>query len=298
VKLTSVVALCSSIMLAAAFGSADSLTLSGTAVLLLWRKDRLLIASDSRGTKPNLNQPNAASHEDNDCKIDPMSKTLIFVSSGVRLFQVNLSASDGGFSANVDWDSHEMAQTAFQTISAGKDSQVEPGAVAEAWNRIAEDKLNAVPFAARETLRAKSHVTTTRVMFAGLRADGTPDVWVSKISNDSTHFIATASQPPMDEIYSMAEGGELVKEFSDATSERSHARVLAFNADVKDQTADEIDASRLAQFIRWMIEFYTGDSIGGVPEEVSLRKGGTIEWLHECPHRDAPLHNPKLVNHP
>ena len=254
--------------------------LSGTAVFLWWRADRVIVSADSRGTVDvDVNRPlqgSNVSHDDKDCKIVPMSTNSFYASSGVRRFNVQVGGVD------LNWDTHEMAELALNAARS-HGIAVEPKEVAAHWSEVATQRLNSVAPEFREEIRARSQVGTTKMLFVGLTDAGAIDVYVTYLQNNTFGFTSVPIQPPMNQIYALAEGGDILSEFTAKSSEQSKREIRKWDLAVKGKTQDEKDAAWMTQLIRWAIRYDRTGIIGGTPEEVELKPHGTVKWLKKCP---------------
>ncbi|MFY9802768.1 MAG: hypothetical protein WA211_12655 [Candidatus Acidiferrales bacterium] len=247
---------------------------SGTAVFLWWRKDRVIVSADSRARQGPTTPP-----DDKDCKIEPLSTNFIFASSGVRRSNVQAIGEDG-FSFN--WDTHAMAQEVFNAVRSHRVGS-EPQEVATAWSSLASKTLNSVPPRFREVVRANTRIGTTKVMFVGLTDSSAIDVYVANITNNAIEFTSVPIRPPMDQIYALAKGDDILKEFASQSSERSKREMREWESRARSMTPEQKDASLMVQLIRWTILYDTSGGVGGSPEEIDLKPHGTVRWLQKCP---------------
>ena len=173
----------------------------GTAIFFEWLDDRFVVATDSIG----INDPTKPVDYDN-CKIvlQGKSNTFLTVSGGVR--RVTIGYEVQGRRIEVKWDTQKMAAEAYEAVKGAKD----PEKVAGEWKRRSLDQLNSLPIETRLYLRK---IADNRMLFAGLRTDGSIDVWTARFRFDGKQFDMTLERPPMNHVIPMAEGKTAASEF-------------------------------------------------------------------------------------
>jgi hypothetical protein len=253
----------------------------GTAIFFEWLDDRFAVATDSIG----VNDSGKPVDFDN-CKIvvQGKSKTFLTVSGGVR--RVTLGYTAQGHRIEVNWDTQKMAAEAYEAVRGAKD----PEKVANEWKSRSLAQLNSLPIEGRLRLR---QIKDNRMLFAGLRSDGSIDVWTARFHFDGKQFDMTLERPAKNHVLPMAEGIEAAREFAKQQTARSKQEFERWKSLVNStfvRTDAELKTDYLIELVQWVIDHPGTDAIGGSVEAVKLEPNSTITWLRPCP-KDHPYVN-------
>jgi hypothetical protein len=247
----------------------------GTAIFFEWLDDRFIVATDSIG----VNDPDKPVDYTN-CKIVPQGKsnTFLTVSGGVRRVTVDYTAQ--GRRIEVKWDTQKMAAEAYEAVKGAKD----PEKVAGEWKRRSLEQLNSLPIETRLHLRK---IADNRMLLAGLRTDGSIDVWTARFNFDGKQFDASLERPTMNHVIPMAEGIKAASEFGKHETARSKQEFerwrSSLNSNFHVRTDEEFKTEYLIELVQWVIDHPGTDQVGGDVEAVKLQPNSTITWLRPCP---------------
>jgi hypothetical protein len=256
----------------------DSITMKdesrGTTIFFEWLDDRFILATDSFQTNGKNGRP-----DNNDCKIVFQGKENRFftVSGGIRTFTLG----------EVKWDTQRTAETAYRMAIGAK----EPEKVAQEWKRRSLEQLNSlpplnsVPLSTR--LRLKD-LPLNRILFAGLRADGSLDVRTIRFLFDGNKYDMKIETPEKNQILPLAEGIESADEFQKQDTPQSKQEYEKWRSSLDSAfhvwPVPELKTQYLIELVQFVINHHRKDEqIDGVVEAVQLQPHSTIKWLRKCP---------------
>jgi hypothetical protein len=254
-----------------------------SAIFLEWRADRLVVATDSFQTNWEGHGP-----DNFDCKIVIQGKANNFltVSGGVRTAPP-LQFTVHGRSRTMTWDSQKLATEAYKSVKGPKD----PGKVALEWQRMALNQLNSMPTEIRISAR---EIGENQMLFAGLLADGSIDVWVAKFQFVGNRFRIKVDRALMNGFVSLALGGEAANEIIKHQTPRSQREFKSWTASYNSSFHAGGDGERQTEFVpeilKWVIEHPPKTASGfplvnGYVEAIRLLPKSTITWTQPCPKR-------------
>lgn len=247
--------------------SALAQIISGTSVIGGWDKDEIVVVADSRGSELLAHSP----PDDKDCKIAALSNKFFIASTRLRRFSIITHTG-----RHRTFDAQEVARRAFDSSATKSASDV-----AIRWASMWTQLLN--------MSRNRQMVSEgTGLMFVGLDGSGKINgavIWVS-LGPDGT-FIPDQKPdiiPPDAGVFGIAGGMDIAKEFDPKpTTPRAREAVQKWQASNAEKRINDPYAAYVIQLMRWVICYTTDSKIGGQPEAIELRPGGTVRWVQPCP---------------
>jgi hypothetical protein len=250
---------------------------SGTTVVFRWDKDKVTVASDSRGTDPLT-----GSYHDNECKISAFGDKFFFVSSGTSHAVMK---RDGRPILN--WDSHLVARRAFESTKREQNGTKSVAEVSTNWANLAVRMFNAIPPEDRQRFITGAGFASPQPLFVGLDDDGEISAYTTNVFYDEAQQTFRPTMPPkrlpMGHTGGIARGQEIAREFMQGTSERARRDLGLWMATVRGQSQHEIDHEFVVQLVRWIILYDRTGWVGGSPEAIELSRDGTVRWIEQCP---------------
>jgi hypothetical protein len=244
--------------------------MKGTVIIIGRTKDQVVVAADSRATLKN-------SHNDDYCKISAFGNNLIFVSAGIRKFDLPGKAP-------AVWDSYKVARVA--SIDQTKDVQ----RVAEDWGASSAgiiDPLASVnPLKFMRQLETHGKIITIGV-FAGIDPDGGITATYAKLiihpaASDASKVVTYAVQKNVSSStliqWTIIGEAAIASEFLADKTPRARSGWADGNSAPAEIDSQEDLALNAARLVKWTIQ-YGPPSVGGMVDEIMVDKEGT-HWLH------------------
>jgi hypothetical protein len=244
--------------------------MKGTVIIIGRTKDQVVVAADSRATLKN-------SHNDDYCKISAFGKNLIFVSAGIRKFDL-----PGKVPAV--WDSYREALIASN--NQAKNIQ----RVAADWGASSAEIIG--PSASVNPVKFMRELDThgtifTIGVFAGLDPDGGIAATYAKLvihpaaqaASKVVTYVLQKSVPATSPVqWTIIGEAAIASEFLANKTTRARTGWADWNPDPANSASRENLAVNAAQLVKWTIQ-YGPPSVGGLVDEIMVDKEGT-HWLH------------------
>ena len=243
-------------------------SVSGTAVIVERFPDKVVAVSDSMSTfqsgKPRYD----------DCKIATLSDHFFIVSIGYQ----TLGGIDHSNGSLINVDAQDVARQAFNSLRGF----VDVNEIADSWGSTWSSLLNRFTPASRKRMSDGS-----RLLFVGTNyGGGQVDAIVESVYFDKDGFFQHSSFAgiPYNVPVGLARGRETLDEFRAGKTPRSQRANADWQKTVGYMTPEELSTALLVQYMRWIITYAPkSEQIGGQPEAIQLRRGGSVEWLEPCP---------------
>jgi hypothetical protein len=266
--------------------ASDTVTTSGTIVLVEFYDGRFLVGADSRGSGTGVDPRNP----DTDCKITPLGEKMFFAMAGKTKVW---DATDKKFIL----DAHAAAKQAFRQVSSAPNTAAHIKDVAERWTKIMVSeftywsKVNEGDFASE---RIRDNLESA--VFGGTTSDGalvayivyiqsyyspddTPMPHTSLVPRVKTYIIPWNYDPKSTEKVLGSDDSYGVTEFLQGMTARAAAARLRLNQAATTYHSDfNVLTMQFAiqSAVDWAVH---KDEVGGKIDILELKKGGIINWL-------------------
>lgn len=244
--------------------------MSGTVIIIGRTKDQVVVAADSRATSKD-------GHRDDYCKISAFGNKIVFVSAGIRSFDLPGELS-------MSWDSYKVART------ASYDQVKNIKAVASDWGassaNILRPPASVNPAKFMRQLNTHGKIITIGV-FAGVDPNGEIGMTYAKIVIDPsaqdpnqvvTYVLQRTDLGPLRIRWTIIGEAAIASEFLANQTARARSAWANWKPALEKSGPREQVALNAAQLVKWTIK-YGPPSVGGMVDEVMVDNTGS-HWIH------------------
>jgi hypothetical protein len=241
----------------------------GTVIIVGRTKDQVVVATDSRATLKN-------GHSDDYCKISAFGNKLVFVSAGIRSFDL-----PGKFP--MSWDSNKEART------ASRDQIKNVEGIASDWGASSANILqlpaSANPARFMRQLNTHGKIITIGV-FAGVDPNGDIETNYAKIIIDPaaqdpnrvvTYNLQSVELGPLPLRWTVIGEAAIASEFLADKSARARSAWARWTPVLEKSAPRDQLALDAAQLVKWTIQ-YGPPNVGGPVDEIMIDNTGS-HWI-------------------
>jgi hypothetical protein len=248
----------------------------GTAIVIGYSKDKIVIAAESR------RGDEGKSYEDDACKVTALSDRFLFTVSGR-----NDDKTDGV----LGWDATEQAKSAFSRMSRLPLEFTPALDTASFWE---ETLLQNINDHIRPSELANLGPTPMYIdgWFLGLSPMGNIQAAYARIGTIPRTYPVRLYAPPvvdggvLDTMEYRVQGGDqrLFDEFYKASSARAKAESSKTAELFKTWSSEEVDVREVIRMLELIIQYTDRPKdVGGPIDAVELKRGGTVHWIQRKP---------------